>query len=166
MQSSADTPLPGNGGVAGAVYSLPFGAQLPDPFATCADAGSHLTRLSVPRFCGYSFCSRLLSYSVVRLCQYTASFLPCQDYCARKFAKRALPLRVMIDSGWNCTPSTGIVRCRRPIIRPSSVHAVTSSSGGQRQQSNKTNRKERKERRGRKEFMYLFSLRTLRSLRL
>src|SRR2546421_7895207 len=65
MQPSADTPLPGNGGVSGAVYSLPFGAQLPDPFATCAGAGSHLTRLSGPRFCGYSFCSRLLSYSVV-----------------------------------------------------------------------------------------------------
>jgi len=27
-----------------------FGARLPDPFASCAGAGSHLSRLSVPRF--------------------------------------------------------------------------------------------------------------------
>ncbi len=41
-----------------------FGAQLPDPFTTRAGAGSHLPRLSVPRSCGYSFCSRLLSYAI------------------------------------------------------------------------------------------------------
>ena len=37
---------------------------------------------------------------------------------------------VRIDSGWNCTPSIGSSRWRRPITRPSSLSAVTSSTSG------------------------------------
>ena len=33
-------------------------------------------------------------------------------------------------SGWNCTPCTGSVLCARPMIRPSSVSAVTASASG------------------------------------
>ena len=47
MSPSADTQLPGNGGVSGAVYSLnAFGARLPGPFDMCAYAGFQLARLS------------------------------------------------------------------------------------------------------------------------
>ncbi len=37
---------------------------------------------------------------------------------------------VRIDSGWNCTPSIGNSRWRRPITRPSSDSAVISSTSG------------------------------------
>jgi len=37
---------------------------------------------------------------------------------------------VRIDSGWNCTPSTGWVRCRIAIGRPSAVRALTSRTDG------------------------------------
>ena len=48
---------------------------------------------------------------------------------ARKLASSALPEPVRIDSGWNCTPSTGSVRCRTPITTSSSHQAVRSRSG-------------------------------------
>ena len=40
------------------------------------------------------------------------------------------PSGVRIDSGWNCTPKRGRPRWRIPMTRASSVHAITSSSGG------------------------------------
>src|SRR6266852_1084449 len=48
----------------------------------------------------------------------------------RKFFRSCLPSTVRIDSGWNCTPSTGRRRWRRPMISPSSATAVTSSASG------------------------------------
>ena len=49
---------------------------------------------------------------------------------ARKFDRRPGPSRVSSDSGWNWTPSTARVRWRRPMITPSAVRAVTSSTSG------------------------------------
>ena len=40
------------------------------------------------------------------------------------------PSGVRMLSGWNCTPSTVSVRWRTPMISPSAVRALTSSSGG------------------------------------
>ena len=51
---------------------------------------------------------------------------------ARKLRSRSCPPVVRIDSGWNCTPSTGRSRWRSPITNPSSDSAVISSSGGHR----------------------------------
>ena len=36
----------------------------------------------------------------------------------RKFPNNSFPATVRIDSGWNCTPQTGNVLCRRPMISP------------------------------------------------
>lgn len=49
---------------------------------------------------------------------------------SRKFPNRCLPSVVRMDSGWNCTPSTSISRWRRPMISPSSVQALISSTAG------------------------------------
>ena len=54
----------------------------------------------------------------------------CQPYNLRKFASNCFPDWVSIDSGWNCTPSTFIWRCRRPIIRPSGEVAEISRQAG------------------------------------
>ncbi len=50
----------------------------------------------------------------------------------RKFASSAFPAVVMIDSGWNCTPSSGAPRAlrRTPMISSSQVFDVTSSVSG------------------------------------
>src|SRR5438128_76836 len=48
----------------------------------------------------------------------------------RKLPSSRFPSTVRMDSGWNCTPSTGQWRCRTPMISPSSAHAVTSSVSG------------------------------------
>src|SRR5262249_25421922 len=48
----------------------------------------------------------------------------------RKFLRSCFPSIVKIDSGWNWTPSTGSRRWRRPMISPSSAHAVISSASG------------------------------------
>jgi len=59
-------------------------------------------------------------------------------------AARSIPLRGQFEkilsiwwpcsdamlSGWNCTPCTGSVLCESPMIRPSSVSAVTLSALG------------------------------------
>ena len=39
-----------------------------------------------------------------------------QIYKAKKLANRLFPADVNMDSGWNCTPHTGKVLCRIPII--------------------------------------------------
>jgi len=57
----------------------------------------------------------------------TASGSP---HSASQLASIRWPPSVSTDSGWNCTPSTGRSRWRRPITMPESVHAVTASSGG------------------------------------
>ena len=49
---------------------------------------------------------------------------------SRKFCSRGLPTGVMMDSGWNWTPSTGCSLWRRPMTKPLSVHAVTSRQSG------------------------------------
>src|SRR5262249_38489786 len=49
---------------------------------------------------------------------------------SRKLPSSSWPCSVAIDSGWNCTPCTGRVRCWKPMISPSSVQAVISSSAG------------------------------------
>ena len=51
-------------------------------------------------------------------------------HVSRKLRSRSWPVLVMIDSGWNCTPSTGRLLWRKPMITPLSDHAVTSSSSG------------------------------------
>src|SRR5204862_254991 len=48
----------------------------------------------------------------------------------RKLPSSRFPSTVRMDSGWNCTPSTGHRRWRTPMISPSSAHAVTSRSAG------------------------------------
>src|SRR5262249_2296102 len=48
----------------------------------------------------------------------------------RKFCSILWPCSVSRASGWNCTPSTGSVRWRRPMISPSSDRAVTRRSAG------------------------------------
>ncbi len=54
--------------------------------------------------------------------------VPAQDL--RKFSSSFLPSCVRMDSGWNCTPCTGCCLCIRPMISPSSVHAVISRQSG------------------------------------
>ena len=49
---------------------------------------------------------------------------------ARKLASSPGPSGVRMDSGWNCTPSTGRSRWRSPMTTPSEVSAVTSSTSG------------------------------------
>ncbi len=49
---------------------------------------------------------------------------------SRKLLSIAWPCSVAMDSGWNCTPSTGSVLWRRPMISPSTVQAVTSRQSG------------------------------------
>jgi hypothetical protein len=48
----------------------------------------------------------------------------------KKFWRRWCPLLVRMLSGWNCTPSTSTSRWRIPMIIPSAVVAVISSSAG------------------------------------
>ena len=48
----------------------------------------------------------------------------------RKFSRSWKPGPVRTDSGWNCTPSTFILRWRRPMIVPSAVSAEISSVRG------------------------------------
>ncbi len=56
------------------------------------------------------------------------------DQLSRKFATNFFPSFVSTLSGWNCTPSTGNFRCRRPIMTRvpslSEVQAETSKSLG------------------------------------
>src|SRR5882672_2388085 len=47
-----------------------------------------------------------------------------EDHRSRKFRSSVLPGVVMIDSGWNCTPSTAISLWRSPMISPSLVWAL------------------------------------------
>src|SRR6185437_8020216 len=52
-----------------------------------------------------------------------------------KLRSRSWPLRVRIDSGWNCTPSTDSALWRKPMISSNetsacSVHAVISRHSG------------------------------------
>src|SRR5581483_7288407 len=49
---------------------------------------------------------------------------------ARKLRRMSWPAGVRMDSGWNCTPSTGSSRWRTPMITPLSLHADTSSASG------------------------------------
>ena len=48
-----------------------------------------------------------------------------------KLERICIPLLVSTDSGWNCTPSMGRLRWRTPMMIPSAVDAVTSSTWGQ-----------------------------------
>ncbi len=48
----------------------------------------------------------------------------------KKFLRSVLPPSVMIDSGWNWTPSMGNRRCLTPMTSPSSLSAVTCRHGG------------------------------------
>ena len=48
----------------------------------------------------------------------------------RKLASRSWPPVVRMDSGWNCTPSTGSSRWRKPMTVPSAVSAVTTRHSG------------------------------------
>ena len=47
-----------------------------------------------------------------------------------KFRRIWAPSGVCTTSGWNCTPNTGSVRWRRPMMVPSSVQAVGTSTSG------------------------------------
>ena len=49
---------------------------------------------------------------------------------SRKFRTMPWPHSERIDSGWNCTPSSGNDTCRTPITTPSADHAVATSSSG------------------------------------
>src|SRR5690606_1502803 len=60
-----------------------------------------------------------------------AAFFPVKSRAMlRKFCRRAWPFSEAMLSGWNCTPCTGSVLCCMPMMRPSSVVAVTSSVSG------------------------------------
>ena len=48
----------------------------------------------------------------------------------RKLRSIAWPCSLRMDSGWNCTPSSATSRWRTPMISPSPLVAVTTSSGG------------------------------------
>ena len=52
---------------------------------------------------------------------------------SRKFATRAAPCSLSTDSGWNCTPHNGFVRCATPITTgpsgPSHQAFSTSTAG-------------------------------------
>lgn len=53
----------------------------------------------------------------------------CQrPWCVKKFSKNRRPCRVVMLSGWNCTPCTGSSRCRRPMTYPSSSDVAVSRS--------------------------------------
>ncbi|GAA2908928.1 hypothetical protein GCM10020221_01250 [Streptomyces thioluteus] len=47
-----------------------------------------------------------------------------------KFWSSWAPHSLAMDSGWNCTPQRGSVRCRSAMTVPSSAQAVASSSSG------------------------------------
>src|SRR5439155_20599355 len=47
-----------------------------------------------------------------------------------KFCSILWPCSVSSASGWNCTPSSGRLRWRRPMISPSSDSAVTARQAG------------------------------------
>ena len=49
---------------------------------------------------------------------------------SKKLPSRIMPPSVRMLSGWNCTPCAGRLLWRRPMIRPSSVQAVTSRQSG------------------------------------
>ena len=51
-------------------------------------------------------------------------------FMAMKLRRRSLPTVVRNDSGWNCTPSTGSVLWRTPMISSSPVLAVISRQSG------------------------------------
>src|SRR5690606_24660618 len=48
----------------------------------------------------------------------------------RKLRSMSWPCSVAMLSGWNCTLWTGLVLWARPMMRPSSLSAVISSSAG------------------------------------
>ena len=48
----------------------------------------------------------------------------------QEIPQQVLAGEVRMLSGWNCTPSSGHSRCRRPITTPSSVQADTSRQSG------------------------------------
>ena len=54
---------------------------------------------------------------------------------SRKFLSIWCPCSVRIASGWNCTPSTGSVLWRTPMISPSSDSAVTRRQSGSESRS-------------------------------
>src|SRR5881628_29463 len=49
---------------------------------------------------------------------------------SKKFCSILWPCSVRSASGWNCTPSTGRSRWRRPMISPSSDSALTARQPG------------------------------------
>jgi len=51
------------------------------------------------------------------------------SYRERKFFRSCIPTSVRTDSGWNCTPSTGILRWRRPMMIPLVCAEISRSSG-------------------------------------
>ena len=66
-----------------------------------------------------------------RLAQQAGMNTPARsDYSRRKFSSSRLPSAVRMLSGWNCTPWIGNSRCRRPMISPSAVRALTTRQSG------------------------------------
>ena len=51
-------------------------------------------------------------------------------FTSRKLRSSVCPSGVRIDSGWNWTPKTGSVRCRKAITMPLRVRALTTSCRG------------------------------------
>ena len=79
------------------------------------------------------FHTRLRARSGTR--RFTALAASCMAYMSKKLRIIWWPPSVSTLSGWNCTPSMGSVRCRRPIITvpdpfASVVRAVTRNSAG------------------------------------
>ena len=65
----------------------------------------------------------------LRLAVLESAMVP-QIVISRKFCSKTFPDSVMIDSGWNCMPSTERDLWRTPIIMPFSVLAVICSVFG------------------------------------
>src|SRR6185436_7031388 len=90
-------------------------------------AGFARARVARPRFAPGGRRSIALGHEAARFGRVASA-----PAMRRKFASSALPAVVMIDSGWNCTPSSGApaARPRTPMISSSHVLAVTSSPSG------------------------------------
>ena len=89
-----------------------------------------LRRLRAPFHDLFHGARRLVHREVLAPLQLFDQFGKHHRSSSRKLRRSCLPSPVSTDSGWNCTPWTGNVRCRTPMSVPSSVRAAASSDSG------------------------------------